>query len=219
MRTSAYLLFLLCLTSKGLFAELPVTCWDAASEYNDSALPDKANPSGVWSYGWKKKFTGKFFFALTAFTDPPNLSGWCSASGLPVISHSLRTIPLLMSGPNQILVPPRALQLHPGPEGEYAVLRFTAPVDGAYRVSGQFSALDDNGSGTTTDVWVVPNDDKTAAYSSTIDFKAGHISASFTSRSFQLKKGDTIDFEVGYGPGKDYQFDSTGLKALIEKIK
>jgi hypothetical protein len=36
---------------------------------------------------------------------------------------------------------------------------------------------------------------------------------------FQLKKGDTLDFEVGYGGNKNYEYDSTGLAAIIEKVK
>jgi hypothetical protein len=36
---------------------------------------------------------------------------------------------------------------------------------------------------------------------------------------FQLKKGNTLDFQVGYGANKNYFYDSTGLVALIEKVK
>ncbi len=67
------------------FASITVSCWDAASEFNDSKNPDAANPSGVWSCGWKKTLTGKFFLALTPFNDPPDRFGWCNASGFPVI--------------------------------------------------------------------------------------------------------------------------------------
>ncbi|MBA3960468.1 MAG: tetratricopeptide repeat protein [Chthoniobacterales bacterium] len=36
---------------------------------------------------------------------------------------------------------------------------------------------------------------------------------------FELRKGDTLDFQVGYGENKTYFYDSTGLVAIIEKIK
>ncbi len=201
------------------FGMVSPTCWDAASEFNDSVNPDAANPSGVWSYGWKKTLIDKFFLATTPFTDPPARSGWCNASGLPVICHTTRPVPALMNGPNRVVFPPHALCLHPGVDGEYAVLRFTVPADGTYRVSGQFFALDDNATGTTTDVWVVPNENKSAAFAGKIDYHAGPRFAGFTSREFQLKKDNTLDFEVGYGANKNCEYDSTGLAAIIEKVK
>ncbi len=215
---AAFSLFL-CLTNSASFAAVEVTCWDAASEFNDSANPDAANPSGVWSYGWKKALAGKFYLFLTPFNDPPSRFGWCNASGLPVINHSTRTVPAVMTGPNSVTAPPHALAMHPGLEGEYAVLRFTAPAEGAYKVSGQFYALDDNDTGTTTDVWILRNDEKEGSFSGKVDYYGGAKATSFTSKDFQLKKGGTLDFEVGYGENKTYFYDTTGLVALIEKVK
>ena len=206
-------------TSGAIPAAIPVTSWDAASEFNDSANPDAANPSGVWSYGWKKTLTDKFFLAKTAYTDPPYRFGWCNASGFPAIHHTTRAVPAMMNGPNRAIFPPHALAMHPGLNGEYAVLRFTAPTDGTYKVSGQFYALDDNATGTTTDVWILQNSEQTGAFSGKVDYYGGFKWASFTSREFRLKRGETLDFEVGYGANKNYEYDSTGLVALIEKIK
>jgi len=199
-------------------AAVPISCWDAASEFNDSNNPDAANPTGVWSYGWKTALTGEFFLAQTPYNDPPNLSGWTSGSGFPLISHLSRPIPVSV-GVNPAILPPHALTLHPGPNGEYAVLRFTAPADGTYKASGQFYALDDNNTGTTTDVWLVKNNDKARAFSGRVDYYHGAQFASFTSTVFQLTKGNTLDFEVGYGANKNYFYDSTGLVAIIEKVK
>jgi hypothetical protein len=199
-------------------ATLPVSCWDAASEFNDSKNPDAANPSGVWSYGWKKTLTGGFFFAQTPYNDPPNVSSWTSGSGFPLISHLSRSVPV-SGGVNPATFPPHVLSLHPGPDGEYVVLRFTAPADGTYKISGQFYALDDNNTGTTTDAWILQNDNKTEAFSGKVDYYGGTKSASFTSTLFQLKRGDRLDFQVGYGANRNHFYDSTGLNALIEKIK
>ncbi len=200
-------------------AAAPVTCWDAASEFNDSANPDAANPSEAWSYGWKPSLTGKFFLALTSFSDPPSMSGWCSASGFPLINHSTRSLTAVSNGPNRVTVPPHVLGLHPAVNGEYAVLRFIVPADGTYKVAGQFFALDDNGTGTTTDVWILPNNQKAGAFSGMIDYFGGAKWASFTGKEFALKKGNTLDFQVGYGTNKTNFYDSTGLSALIERIK
>ena len=214
------LVLLMCLMIAPSFAAIPVTCWDAASEFNDCSNPDAANPSGVWSYGWKKTLTDKFYLFTTPFTDPPSRFGWCSASGYPLIHHSTRTVPVIMKGgPNHVTFAPHTLAMHPGPNGEFAVLRFTAAADGGYKVSGQFYALDDNDTGTTTDVWILKNNDKAGAFSGTIDYYGGSKSASFMSRDFTLKKEDTLDFQVGCGDNKTYFYDSTGLVAIIEKTK
>ena len=196
-----------------------ISSWDAASEFNDSANPDAANPSGVWSYGWKKTLTDKFYLASTPYTDPPDMFGWSSASGFPLICHVTRYIPILTHGPNRAVFPPHVLSMHPGPNGEYAVLRFTAPSDGIYKLSGQFYALDDNATGTTTDVWILQKNARASSFSGKVEYYGGPKAASFTSTIFQLSKGNTLDFQVGYGGNKTYEYDSTGLMALIEKKK
>lgn len=210
---------LMILLTRASFASITATCWDAASEFNDSANPDAANPSGFWSYGWKKTLTDKFFLASTPVNDPPSRFGWCNASGFPQISHNNRTVPSTGSGVNPGTCTPQALALHPGLNGEYAVVRFTAPADGTYKVSGQFYAMDDSATGTTTDVWILQNNDETSAFSGKVDYYGGSKSTSFTSTVFQLKRGNTLDFQVGYGANKNYEYDSTGLVALIERIK
>src|SRR5450432_352414 len=139
LAVSAAVVIAIVLTSAAGLGAIPVSCWDAASEFNDSANPDAANPSGVWSYGWKKTLTGKFVLLATPFNNPPNASGWSSASGYPAIAHNTHPVPVTVNI-NPVRLPPASLGLHPGPDGEYAVLRFTAPADGAYKVSGQFYA-------------------------------------------------------------------------------
>ncbi len=199
-------------------APVPSSCWDAASEFNDSLNSQRANPCGVWSYGWKKTVTDQFFPASNSYNDPPNRSVWCSASGSPSIFHNSRLISVNL-GLTTSIIPPHSLCLEPGLTGEYAVIRFTAPVDGAFLLSGQFFALTETGAGTTTDVWILPNDNKTGAFMAEIDCRRGLRSASFTGKLFELKKGNTLDFEVGYGTDKSYDNDTTGLVLLIEKVR
>ncbi len=200
------------------YSAIPVTCWDAAAEFNDSANPDAANPSGVWSYGWKKTPTDRFFLALTALKPSAYICGWSNASGYPLIVHNSRSVEIT-AGLNPIVYRPRELLLHPGLDGEYAVLRFTAPASGSYKVSGRFYGLDDNGKGTTTDVWLLANNRRAGSFTGKVNSHAGPCWASFTSHTFVLKAGDTLDFQVGYGASKNYQYDATGLVALIEEVK
>ncbi len=142
-----------------------------------------------------------------------------AASGYPLINHSTRPVSALMNGPNRYTMPPHALGMHPGLNGEYAVIRFTVPADGNYKISGQFYALDDNDTGTTTDVWILKNNDRADAFSGKVDYYGGSKWTSFTSKGFEFRKGDTLDFQVGYGDNKTYFYDSTGLVAIIAKIK
>lgn len=217
--TGAAALQILFLAVSTASAAIPASSWDAAAECNDSANPDAANPSGVWSYGWKKTVDAKFYLALTHYNDPPDRFGWCNASGFPVINHTTRAVPAMMNGVNRAIFPPYALGMHPGLNGEYAVVRFTAPADGSYQLSGRFYALDDNGSGTTTDVWILAQNKKADALSGQINYHGGNNAFSFTGKVFQLKTGETLDFQVGYGADKNFEYDSTGLAALIEKIR
>ena len=69
------LLLLIFLVTATGFAAVPVSCWDAASEFNDSNNPNAANPSGVWSYGWKKTLSDKFLSRGDALYRPA-LSFW-----------------------------------------------------------------------------------------------------------------------------------------------
>ena len=95
----------------------------------------------------KKTLTDKFYLATTPYTDPPDIFGWSSASGCPMICHLSRPVPVLTHGPNRAIFSPHVMCLRPGPNAEYAVVRFTAPTNGTDKVSGQFFPLNDNGTG------------------------------------------------------------------------
>jgi hypothetical protein len=207
------------LSPSGAFATITnFPSWEVASEFNDSINPASANPSGVWSYGEKPTVVGAFTLLNFLFNPNPDVSGWTNASSFPHVSHNVNAVTVVGSGLVATL-PPHALVMHPGPSGAYAVLRFTAPARGKYKVSGQFYALDDNGGGTTTDVWIVPNNTTVGSFSGNVDYSGNAKFVSFTSHIFQLQSGGTLDFEVGYGSNLDYNFDSTGLNAVIEKIR
>jgi hypothetical protein len=210
----------MCLSPSGAFALITnFPSWEVASEFNDCNNADSINPSGVWSYGWKPTTLG----ALTLFTNCftvgtfPDVSGWTTTTGYPHVSHNVHAVTTLGSGA-QATLPPRALVMHPGPAGEYAVVRFTPLFRGTYKLSGQFYALDNYGTGTNTDVSIIQNN-VTTVFSNSVKYYGGAKFASFTSKVIQMQVGDYIDFEVGFGADLTYSYDSTGLNAVIEKIK
>jgi hypothetical protein len=53
-------------------------------------------------------------------------------------------------------MPVGQLAFHPGPDGEYSIVRWTAPISGPVSLIALFTGLDDVG-GTTTDVPVLLN--------------------------------------------------------------
>lgn len=102
----------------------------------------------------------------------------------------------------------RSLSFHPGPKGEYAVVRWTAHAAGDYRVSGSFAGIDAK---TTTDVYVLWG--REPIFDGLIGLGAGNRKLEFA-RTVRLDVGGNLDFVVGFGNGA-YQYDSTGLSATV----
>lgn len=104
---------------------------------------------------------------------------------------------------------PGQLSFHPGPAGEYSVVRWTAPQDGTFTVTASFEGI---AARATTDVHVLHG--KQSLFDGFINVGDGGNSASF-SKTITVKKGDTVDCAVGYG-NRNYICDSTGLAVKIE---
>ncbi len=103
---------------------------------------------------------------------------------------------------------PGRLSFHPGPKGEYCVVRFAAPESGEYRVEAQFAAIDRD---TTTDVFILHRGG--SVFDGRIRTDGGEKAASFQGK-LTAKKGETLDFVVGWGNG-EYVCDSTGLEIRL----
>lgn len=103
---------------------------------------------------------------------------------------------------------PGRLSFHPGPKGEYCVVRWTAPAAGTYRVAAGFRAIDQQ---TTTDVHLLHNG--RSLYEGLLRLEGAGPTASHE-QTVDLAAGDTLDFVVGWGNGT-HVCDSTGLEARI----
>ena len=180
-----------------------------AQTYDAVADFSKANnPNGVWSYGDTPTRGGSFSLYDVAASSVVGLEGW-SVGGAditaypPYVMHNNTPDPITYIS---FTLPPDLLNLHPGPNGENTVVRFTAPATGTYSVAGRFQGLDS----TSTDVSVLKNSGTTLfsgniwGYGDTVPFGL----------NLALNSGDTIDFSVGFGNG-DYAFDSTGFSVII----
>ena len=104
--------------------------------------------------------------------------------------------------------PPRQVALHPGPRGEYSVVRWTAPMADRYNIAATFTGLFK----ATTDVHLFHNG--RPQFVAQLNIGGSPNTATHTSE-LALAKGDTIDFVVGWGNG-NYGSDSTALTATIQ---
>ncbi len=100
------------------------------------------------------------------------------------------------------------LAFHPGPAGEYSVVRWTAPEDGRVEVRSRFTSLAERA---TTDVHLLHNG--RALFDGLINVHDGG-NASDNTTSLAVQRGDRLDWVVGFGNGS-YGADTTGLAATV----
>jgi hypothetical protein len=104
---------------------------------------------------------------------------------------------------------PGQLALHPGRNGEYSAVRWTAPADGNVDVAAAFTSIAERA---TTDVHVLHNDRP---------LFDGFINVNGQGREqghrgpVAVKTGDTVSCVVGFGNG-DYGADTTALALTIK---
>jgi alpha-galactosidase len=103
---------------------------------------------------------------------------------------------------------PGRLSFHPGPKGEYSVVRWTAPAPGEYRLTAAFIGIDEK---TTTDVHV--RHGVQSFFDGFINLQ-GQGRHTEVVQTIAVKAGDVLDFVVGWGNGS-YVSDSTGLEATL----
>jgi hypothetical protein len=103
---------------------------------------------------------------------------------------------------------PGQFALHPGPGGEYCVARWTAPKDDRVAVAAAFASIAE---AATTDVHALGNGK--ALFDGGINVNGGGPTAKFEA-TIPVKRGDTIDFVVGYGNGS-HGGDTTALDATL----
>ena len=108
--------------------------------------------------------------------------------------------------------PPGQLAFHPGPNGEYSAVRWTAPAAGKWDLAATFHGIAERA---TTDVHVLHNG--RPLLDGSVNVKGGGNSAKF-SAPVAVQTGDTIDFAVGYGNG-NYGADTTALTATLKSAE
>jgi hypothetical protein len=107
--------------------------------------------------------------------------------------------------------PSRQVCLHPGPNGEFSVARWTSPASGRVTISARFTGLPVS-MPATTDVHVLHRG--RPLFDSALNVSGRTNSAVYSNR-IAVAQGDTIDFVVGFG-NQTYASDTTTLEARIQ---
>lgn len=170
-----------------------------------------SNPNGPWSFGYQTTLNGTFNLFEQYGTPITNLNQW-TTTGIDSLSVSQNTS-ASANNFGTISIPGETLDMHPGPNGQFAVIRFTAPSDGLFQVDLGFFGCDFAGP-TTTDVHLAHNG--IDVWSSTVTTFGTTPSTSYMG-GINLLAGDTLDAIVGFGNGS-YAYDSTGVVYAVEGV-
>jgi PEP-CTERM motif len=188
------------------------TIYDAAADFSPTN-----NPNGVWSYGWSQTLGSTFNLDTTSattdglnFWEGPVYTG-APPGSFPVVGYNGTTSPITWG---TVQVQPGQLWMHPGPQDQYSVIRFTAPTAGTFVLATSFNGIDFVGP-STTDVHVII--DWSSIFNGNVDGYGPGSGPSFTT-TLTLHAGDTVDFAIGYGADGNYFNDSTGITATLSSV-
>jgi hypothetical protein len=205
MRKSPYFFMLLVIVA--LVGNGNATVYDVAADFSWTS-----NPNGRWQYGYTATLGGP----ITLFdyvVDYPQSGGlvkmWQSSTNefrmTPNVAYN--TSPDTYT-PNELSWLGHEVSFHPGVNGEYGVIRWTADQNGTASIDAAFQKMHYG----ETDIHILYNN------SSIFDsyLNSSVPSASYSSPSpFIVKMGDTIDFAVGIGSDGTFSGDTRGLSATI----
>jgi hypothetical protein len=191
---------------------LLTTSISTAQTYNPATgFSATSNPNGVWRYGYSLTLGSP----LILHTNRLNSFGvdiWRTAIalGVPAAFHNPTANAIGLGTP---VIDAGGLALHPGPQNQYGILRFTAPLAGDYRISGSWYGQDITG--TTTDVHILANG--VQVFAGAVNGFGPGTGPSFNTTA-SLGEGGYLDFAVGFGANGDFLYDSTGLSAQITMV-
>lgn len=182
--------------------------WNARSDFSIAS-----NPNGAWTYGIRTTL------ASTSLT-PYTVRGIAQGSQAYQSDNSYAAPGVFQNISNgtavyygSVQMAPGQLAFHPGPGGEFSVVRFTAPTAGTYGLSASFVGVDFANGGTSSDVNVVI--DGTVVFTGLIN---GYGASRYFATAMTLGAGSFVDFAVGFGSNGNWYSDSTGLEAEIDSI-
>jgi hypothetical protein len=179
----------------------------ALAQYDPSAqFSATMNPNGVWSYGFENVPLGSPFTLLpipipVASLPGPFIDSWQSVfSPLAVLHNGTNVTQTVTTAFDSAIYDPGMLALHPGPNDQFSVVQWSAPVNGFYSIQGTFEGIDT--SWTTSNVYLLYNNSIILG-SGTVTGFGPAFEVTLTSPSILLNAGDTLEYVVGGGPIHD----------------
>ncbi|MBX7134961.1 MAG: hypothetical protein K1X67_20020 [Fimbriimonadaceae bacterium] len=171
-----------------------------------SRLCGDVNPDGYWHFGWASERGGVFIpfeRVEPQIVESVLAHRWFAPKGVE---------PCIIYNPTdsywcwrEITLNPHEVLLHPGRDGEVAVVRFVSPLSGMIHIGGAFKGI----SPASTDVSIARNG--VLLFSA---FHAGYLDDQRFDLHIEAAEGDCFDFIVGDG-GNGHECDSTGLYAHV----
>jgi hypothetical protein len=180
--------------------------YDAARDFSIIS-----NPNGVWSYGWTSSLGSPLnLYTVTDTTSVSGISAWLRSGTYyidpPLIAHNDTDSVICVP----VCVPPALLNVHPGPNDELTVVRWTAPTSGNFFFQGVVVGLD-RGGPTTTGFYLVHNSSD-ILFSTQINVYRLPVTFHHV---LTVSAGDTLDFAVDFGQNGNYFGDSTGIQFMV----
>ena len=150
--TSVAVLLLFLQASSAQTQNTTTADYDAARDFSIIS-----NPNGVWSYGWISSLGSPLnLYTVKDTTSVSGISAWLRSGTYyidpPLIAHNDTDSVICVP----VCVPPALLNVHPGPNDEVTVVRWTAPTSGNFFFQGVVVGLD-RGGPTTTGFYLVHN--------------------------------------------------------------
>jgi hypothetical protein len=193
-----------------LLSLVVLTRQSAAQVYSAAGdFSTASNPNGAWSYGSSTGLASVFIpSAIPTNNDSGlHLDGWLGTTvdTSPYVLHNATAHNVTNAS---TVYQPGQLGLHPGPQGQYSIVRWTAPFSGTFSINATFSGL--SLLGDTTDVHIFL--DGVSIFNSNVN---GSPAPTSYSGLQSVVAGDRIDFAVGFGTNGNHNEDTTGLSATI----
>ncbi len=189
--------------------------YDVSADFSTAANPSL---SGMWSYGWKDKLDGPLQLYTRHFDTlywGARVAGW-SINGegpengdrcCPFVARNEASRPIVA---HTAVIPIAQFWFHPGPHGEYSVVRWNSPGPGRYRLTVRFDGF----GVATSDVHIIKNNIVLGEE----ELGENGSSHDFFFESLELVSRDHLDFVVGYGANHNYYADITGLTVTIRDV-
>jgi hypothetical protein len=173
-----------------------------------------SSTSGAWQYGSAATLGGSFVLdtVTTLYGAGGDVVAWSPAGTYwPTIALNTSATQVNFGGGDAVHLASKQGLLHPGPNGEFAVVRLQVTSTFTGKLDVEFAGVDTLG--TSTDVHILLNG--VSLYSGLIN---GYGQLQSFNQNQALQAGDVLEFAVGRGANGSYVDDSTGFRATLSTL-